>query len=840
MSLPLPSLDQAYRQVQSCPEGLTSEEATARLGRQQNHRRRRTEGAARLLLNQFRSPLVLLLLSAMAISALLGDRMDVLIVLAVVLMSTLLGFWQEYRAANALAALLAVVRIQATVLRDGREEELPVEDIAPGDIVLLKAGDALPGDGLLIESKDLFVDESTLTGESFPAEKLAAAAHGASAPNTRANAVFEGTHVISGTARVLVLKTGADTEFGGMAESLRLRAPETDFERGLRRFGELLLRVTLVFVVLVFALNLIFDRPVLDAFTFALALAVGMTPELLPAIVSITLARGAKRLAEEHVIVRHLPAIENFGAMTVLCSDKTGTLTEGRVKVRGLLDAHGEPSAGVRLDAVLNATFESGFANPIDKALRAEQGIDLAGYTKRDEVPYDFIRKRLSIVVEKAGTGHRRMITKGAFSNVLAVCSRVATPAGSEPIPAWREVLQQRFAAYCGEGHRVLALASRDVSEDPIINQDDERDMNFEGFLLFEDPPKEGVAEAIAELERLGVDFKVITGDNRLAAQRLGRQMGLAEPSVLTGDALHAMSDAALVNRVGGIDLFAEIEPNQKERIILALRKAGHVVGYLGDGINDASALHAADVGISVDGAVDVAKEAADIVLLKHDLEVLARGVRGGRTTFDNTLKYVQITSSANFGNMCSMALASLALPFLPLLPKQILLNNFLSDLPALSIATDAVDEERIRRPRRWDTRSIRRFMITFGLVSSVFDGLTFAVLLLVLRASEAQFQTGWFIESLMTELFIVLVMRTHRPLFRSRPGRVLTLATLAVAASTVLLPYTSLGSLFGLVPLPWPFMAVLAGITLLYLGTSEILKRRLFAHLERQAGAAL
>ena len=840
MNIHLLAIDAALKQVSSNSAGLTAADAAERLAKAGARLRKSGSGTWRLLLNQFRSPLVILLLVAVTISSFLGDRMDVLIVSTVVLMSTLLGFWQEYHAANAVAALLAVIQAKATALRDGRIIDLPAAQIVPGDVVMLSAGDTIPGDGLLLESKDLFVDESALTGESYPAEKKAGAVAADARQSERTNAVYEGTHVVSGTARVLIMNTGTDTEFGAISERLRLRAPETDFERGLRRFGEMLIKVTLIFVIAIFGINVFFHRPVLEAFLFALALAVGMTPELLPAIVSITLARGAKRMAEDQVIVRRLAAIENFGSMNVLCSDKTGTLTEGRVKLLGACDAQGAASDLVRLHAVLNATFESGFTNPIDVALRAEASLDLTGFSKFDEVPYDFIRKRLSVVVEHADAARRHvMLTKGAFANVLAVCTKVATPEGDRPMAEFHASLQQRFAGYSQAGHRVLGIASRDVTDDPVINKDDEQDMTFTGFLLFDDPPKAGAAEAIQELRQLGVDFKVITGDNRLVAQRLGTQMGIARPDVLTGDDLHKMNDAALINRVSEVDIFAETEPNQKERILIALRKAGHVVGYLGDGINDASALHAADVGISVEGAVDVAKQAADIVLLRRDLGVLARGVRNGRITFANTLKYIFIATSANFGNMFSMAGASLFLPFLPLLPKQILLNNFLSDLPALTIATDSVDPEQVLKPRRWNQKFIRRFMIAFGLVSSVFDYLTFGALLLVLHAGEAQFQTGWFIESVLTQMFIVMVIRTHRPFFKSRPGRILAIATLCVAASVVVLPCTPLGALFGLVPLPWHFMLTIVGITLLYLLTSEVVKRLMFARLEQAAAPA-
>lgn len=835
------SIEDALRQVASSPAGLEGAEAARRLAQAGTRLRKPGRGGGwRLLANQFRSPLVVLLLAAMGLSLLLGDRMEAWIVLGVVLMSSLVGFWQEYRASNAVAALLAVIQAKATALRDGRPVELPVEAIVPGDVVWLAAGDTIPGDGLLLEAKDLFVDESALTGESYPAEKRVGPVPADARQSERRNAVFEGTHVVSGAASMLVLRTGADTEYGGIAERLRLRAPETDFERGLRRFGEMLVRLTLVFVLAIFGVNVFLQRPVPEAFLFALALAVGITPELLPAIVSITLARGARRMAADHVIVRRLSAIESFGGMDVLCSDKTGTLTEGRVRLRRALDVAGNPSETLRRHAVLNATFESGYPNPIDEALRGEDGVDLSGYVKFDEVPYDFIRKRLSVVVERAGGDPAHLlITKGAFAKVLEVCTQVATAEGPRPIEAWRDELLRRFAGYSEVGHRVLGLATHDVTGDPLITKDDERDMTFEGFLLFDDPPKAGAAEAIAELRRLGVGFKVITGDNRLVAGRIAAQLGLANPEVLTGDGLRRMADAALVRRVGQVDIFAEIEPNQKERILIALRKAGHVVGYLGDGINDASALHAADVGISVEGAVDVAKEAADIVLLRHDLGVLARGVRNGRVTFANTLKYVHITTSANFGNMFSMAGVSLFLPFLPLLPKQILLNNFLSDLPALAIATDAIDPEQVEGPRRWDPRFIRRFMIAFGLVSSFFDYLTFGALLWLLQAGEARFQTAWFLESLMTELFIVMVIRTHRPLYCSRPGRLLAAATLLVASAAFTLPWTALGRAFGLVPLPWSFLLVLFAITLLYLLASEWLKRVMFRRLTSVAGAA-
>lgn len=821
------------------PSGLSQAEADQQLLRFGPNAGtiRRTDTAARLLLRQFRSPLALLLLVAVAISLMVGETTDGAIVLTIVVGSACLGFWQEYRAGNAVAKLLAVIEARVTVLRDGQEIAIPHKLIVPGDVIVLAAGTSIPADCRILESNDLFVDESTLTGESYPAEKAPGTVADEAPLAKRTNVLYQGTHVVSGRGRGLVVQTGAATVFGQVAERLRLRPAETDFERGLRRFGGLLMQITLILVIAIFAINTYLDRPVLESFLFALALAVGLTPELLPAIVSLTLARGAQRMAASRVIVRRLNSIEDFGSMTVLCSDKTGTLTEGVVTLHAALDAEGQASEHVRLFAQLNATFESGFPNPIDDALRTLPADGLAAFSKVDEVPYDFLRKRLSVVVEAHGhpaAARHIIITKGAFRNVCDVCDTVEARVGGEavrtvPMADARAGLQSQFEAFSAQGYRVLGVAVRDVTSDPIITKDDEQEMTFIGFLLFEDPPKASALAAIADLRGLGVALKLISGDNRLAAGRMGHLMGIERPSVLTGEELRNLSDTALLQRVNEVDIFAETEPNQKERILLALRKAGHVVGYLGDGINDASALHAAHVGISVEGAVDVAKEAADIVLLDRDLGVIAQGVRLGRHTFANTLKYVFITTSANFGNMVSMAGISVFLPFLPLLPKQILLNNFLSDLPAMTIATDNVDADQLARPRRWDIRVVRNFMIVFGLVSSVFDGLTFGALLYWLRATESQFQTGWFIESLMTELFIVLVIRTRSPFFRSRPGRLLLVATLLVAGTTIFLPYTALGALFGLVPLPPVFLLVLAGITTGYLVANELVKRWFF-----------
>jgi P-type Mg2+ transporter len=566
---------------------------------------------------------------------------------------------------------------------------------------------------------------------------------------------------------------------------------------------------------------------------FSLALAVGLTPQLLPAITSVTLARGARRMAKEKVIVRRLASIENFGSMNVLCSDKTGTLTEGKVRLRSTLNLEGEESERVFLHAYLNAFFEKGYQNPIDEALRSRRELpDISGYEKLDEVPYDFVRKRLSVLVSQ-GEGSL-LITKGALGNVLSVCATAELPNGEVAnLAETEDLVRERFRRLSGEGFRVLGVARRDLPTRAAMGKEGESGMTFLGFLVLADPPKEGVAETIGRLRALGCSLKVISGDNRLVATSVAEQVGLEDPEVITGEDLHRISDAALPGRAGEANVFAEVEPNQKERIILALKKRDDVVGYLGDGINDAPALHAADVGLSVQGAADVAKEAADMVLLEKDLGVLEAGVREGRKTFANTLKYVFITTSANFGNMFSMAGLSLLVSFLPLLPKQILLINFLTDSPAMTIATDAVDGELVDKPRRWNMKFIRNFMFVFGLISSVFDYLTFGALLLLLNASVVQFRTGWFLESVITELLTLLIIRTRRPFFGSRIGRYLLGATLTTALVSAILPYTPLAVPLDFAPLPPAYLLVLGLIAALYAATTEIAKKIFYARSE-------
>jgi Mg2+-importing ATPase len=831
-SLPQAALLDALK---SSAAGLSSQEASARLARFGPNvlaQKRRTDSLT-LFLSQFTSPIILLLIAASVLSYFLNEPVDASIILVIVLASGLLSFWQERGAADAVEKLLATVQVKATVLRDGKPVDLPVEQLVPGDVTLLDAGDVIPGDCLILQSMDLFVDEAALTGETYPVDKAPGVTDRAAAISARTNALFLGTHVVSGTATAVVVYTGTRTEFGAISERLKYRPPETEFERGLRRFGYLLVYVTLVMVLAIFALNVYFARPLLDSFLFALALAVGLTPQLLPAIVSINLAQGARRMAQDKVIVKRLASIENFGSMDVLCSDKTGTITEGVVHLESAVDAGGTQSDKVLLYAYLNASFESGFTNPIDQAIRDHTQLDISGYRKLDEVPYDFIRKRLTILVQDKDQ-NVVMITKGAVDNVLSVCSSAETAPGNiVDIAGAKESILGLYQQYSNSGYRTLAMAYRDMGKGPgpDITKDDEVGMTFLGLLLLNDPPKAGVIDTISHLNSMGVSLKIITGDNRLVAAHVAGKVGLDASKILAGGDLHTISDDALIKQVRDVSVFAEVEPNQKERILLALRKCGDVVGYMGDGINDASALHAADVGISVNTAVDVAKEAADIVLLEQDLSVLAKGVSEGRNTFANTLKYINITTSANFGNVFSMAVVSLIIPFLPLLPTQILLNNFLTDFPATTIATDNVDPEMVVKPRRWNVKLIRNFMIVFGLQSSVFDFLTFATLLLVLNTPVEQFRTGWFLESAISEILILLVIRTKRVFFKSLPSRPLLIASIGVAAFTLILPYTPLGTLVELVPLPLPVLFAVAIILVLYVATAEVVKRIYFKY---------
>ena len=838
------SIDDLFRRLKSSAEGLTSSDAAERLSTQGKNtlETKKKASALGLFLNQFKSSIVLILLAATIISGFVGDWTDAVIILAIVLCSAVLSFFQEYNASNAAEQLKKQISMKARVLRDGKEVTLPAEEVVRGDVVLLSAGSLIPADGILLEGKDFFVNQAVLTGETFPVEKIPGRTAENAALVDRTNCVFMGTSVRSGSGSVLIVETGVKTSFGQISKKLSLRPAETEFERGIRKLGYLLTEVMFILVFAIFAVNVFFHKPILDALLFSIALAVGLTPQLLPAIININLSRGSQVMASKGVIVRRLAAIENFGSMDILCTDKTGTLTEGVVKLDSAVDPSGVASEEVMHAAWLNAHFESGMSNVLDEAIRGAAQFDVCEEHKVDEVPYDFIRKRLGIVVNQcqldsfASDTGLTLISKGAFENVLEVCSHVKEKDQIRDLDEEKRAdLHKRYAEWSEKGFRVLGVAAASVQKKERYERGDETGMTFLGFLLFFDPPKQGVKETVTNLEKLGVRLKIITGDNHLVADHVARTIGLPKPKILTGGEIDKMRDEALWQAAENTDIFAEVDPNEKERIILALKKTGHVVGYMGDGINDAPSLHSADVGISVDNAVDVAKEAADFVLLKNDLDVLHEGILQGRRTFANTLKYVYMATSANFGNMFSVAGASLFLPFLPMLPKQILLINFMTDLPEMAIAGDQVDDVFIQKPHRWDVSFIRRFMLVFGTLSSVFDYATFALLLWGLKASETTFHTGWFIESILSASVVVFAIRTRLSFTKSRPSRLMMILTAAVGVITLAIPYTPLASLFGFAPLPIGTLALILLIVCAYFISAEIAKRAFYRQMRNQ-----
>jgi len=818
------SMSDLLQKLNTSTNGLTSTEADARLQKYgpNSLKKQKKSGWLVLFLSQFKSPIILILLFASALSLFLQDSADAIMIFIIIFVSSMLSFFQEHRATNAVQKLLEMVRITSTVIRDGIQKVISSEEIVLGDIVLLSAGSKIPADCIILESRDLFVNEAVLTGETFPVEKNSSPVPEDLPPSKRTNALFMGTNVISGNSKAIAVKTGLETEFGKVEDRLRLRAPETEFELGIKKFGFFLTQVTLILVIAIFAINVYLARPVLDSMLFSLALAVGLTPQLLPAIISINLSHGARKMASYKVIVKRLSSIENFGSMDVLCSDKTGTLTEGVVHIKSSLDVKGNESNDVFLYAYLNAIYETGFLNPIDQAIRSHKILDVSRYKKLDEIPYDFSRKRLTVLVSK--DDERIIITKGALSNVLSICSHAKFESETVKLEPVREQILQKFIQLSQQGFRVLGVSYKNVPNS-VLKKEDEANMIFLGFLVLFDPPKAGIIETINQIKGLGISLKIITGDNKLVAENVAKQIGLTNPKILTGQELRDMTNDAFFHNVSEIDIFSEVEPNQKERIIVALKKNGHVVGFIGDGINDATALYAADVGISVDTAVDVAKEASDIVLLEKNFDVLIHGVKEGRQTFANTIKYVFMATSANFGNMFSMAGASTFLSFLPLLPKQILLTNLLTDMPEMTIATDNVDQEMIAKPHRFNMKFIRKFMIVFGLLSSIADYATFGVLL-YFGSTPDQFRTAWFIESVFSASFIVLAIRTSKPLIRSQPGKYLALTTIAIICTVFIIPYTILGKEFGFTQVPTPILIIIPIIVAIYITSVEIAKR--------------
>ena len=778
-------------------------------------------------LARFRNPLVIILLVASGLSAATGEVASFVIVVTIVTISMALDFVQEVRAQSAVEALRRSVAVKASVRRDGESLSVPIDQLVPGDIVELIAGDLVPADSRLLESRDLFVNQALLTGEPYPAEKHAGdAALGAENPAGASNAVFAGTSVISGTATIVVCRTGGRTALGHLATSLAEKPPATAFAVGIRRFGMLIMYLTVLMVLFVLVVNISFHRPVLESLMFALALAVGLTPELLPMIVTVTLARSAMELSRRKVIVKRLTAIHDLGAMDVLCTDKTGTLTEATIKLVRTIDGRGAESERAYAYAFVNSRFESGMKSPLDQAILAAHPFDMTAWRKIDEVPFDFERRRVSVLVEH--DAKRRLIVKGAPEELLRLSARYEDKDGEEQAldAETRRTFEATLDALGAQGFRALGIASRGVDashETAAIT--DESDLVFSGFAVFLDPPKASAGTTIQAMAAAGISVKVLTGDNELVTRHVFAEIGVPITGVLTGDALTQLSEEALIGQLSRVNLFCRVNPQQKLRILLALKKLGHVVGFLGDGINDAPALHAADVGISVDGAADVARAAADLILLEHDLSVVREAVVHGRSTVQNVSKYVLMGSSSNFGNMFSMAGAALFLPFLPMLPIQILLNNLLYDVSEIAIPFDRVDPEATARPVKWDVKLIERFMLVFGPVSSVFDFLTFYALLHLFGAGEALFQTGWFIELITTQVLVVFAIRTRRPFFRSRPHGFLVAMAFGSVAVAVVLPLLAVGQWFGFVAPPPLFFVYLIGATAAYLVLVEITK---------------
>jgi len=827
------------------PVGLSQVEAKQRLaqfGPNEPSTARRTAPLLQLL-TLLTNPLAITLMVASVIAAALGEILNASIIITMVLLSVALNFIQTYRSQKAVDSIRKEVAPTANVLRDGKWIETPRREIVPGDVIKLAAGDLVPADAELLQTRDLYVQQAALTGESLPVGKTATSDH-SSDSESDSHKVFLGTSVVSGTATANVTATGKNTVFGDIATRLAKRAPETEFERGTRRFGFLIMRTTLFLVLFVLLVSVLFHRPLLESLLFAVALAVGLTPEFLPMITTVTLGRGAVHMARKNVIVKHLDAMQNFGSIDVLCSDKTGTLTTGEMSLEQHLDPFGTSSERVFLLAFLNSLHETGIPNPLDEAIKERHRSDpldtavlkhdhpdIHDYQKLDEIPFDFERRRVSIVVRHEA--ERLLITKGAPESVLSVCSSYEVDNQQH---AFDEVahkhVETTYRELCAKGYRVLAVAYTNVAAKEAYGPNDEGELVLGGFLTFSDPPLPTAGSTLEALREDGIQVKILTGDNELVTQHICSQVGLDAGRIVLGTELEKMSDPALAHIAEQTSVFARVSPAQKNRIILALKNRSHVVGYLGDGINDAPSLHAADVGISVSSAVDVAKDAADFILLERGLDVLHAGIIEGRKSFGNVMKYLLMGTSSNFGNMFSMAAAVLFLPFLPMLPTQILLNNFLYDLAQVTIPTDAVDETFIRKPQRWNIKLIRDFMIYIGPLSSIYDFLTFFVLLKVFLASEQFFHTGWFVESLATQTLVIFVIRTARNPLRSRPSLALTITTITIVLFGVLLPYTAPGALIGFTPLPIAFLLFIALATVTYLLLVELVKRRLMRRL--------
>ncbi|MFA5061547.1 MAG: magnesium-translocating P-type ATPase [Patescibacteria group bacterium] len=768
---------------------------------------------------EFKNPLIFILIIAAVISFFMGEWVSSIIIILMVLLSTVLDFVNTYKSQKAANSLKEKVRVSANTLRDGKLQELPVSQLVPGDVVLLEPGDVIPADGKVIIGKDFFVDESTLTGESYPLEKL------------NGEVVFMGSSAVTGDAKILIEQTGKNTKFSHIAEALLKKDEMTDFDRGIQQFSYLILKVILILVVCIFLFNIITGHnSFFDAFLFALALAVGLTPELLPMIITFNLSKGSLALAKEGVIVKKLSAIQNFGSMDILCTDKTGTLTDGKIALVKYTDGLGKESDDVLLCAYINSFYETGIKNPLDNAVREFRKIKISEYKKVDEIPFDYVRRRGSIVVDD---GSRIMITKGVPEEIFKI-SKFYQNANHEFAGKIKTETLKNYESLSRDGFRVLAVAKKVLTgKKSVYSKDDEGDMIFMGFIAFLDPPKLTVTETLKVMEEYGIEIKILTGDNELVTQRVAQEINLKVKGVLSGAQIANMSMGVLEKVVEETTIFARLSPDQKTKIIKVLQKNGHVVGYLGDGINDSPALKAADAGISVNNAVDVAKESADLILLRKSLRELVNGVIEGRKTFSNTIKYLMMNLSSNFGNMFSLAGASLFLPFLPMLPSQVLLNNLMYDTSQFTIPLDNVDKEDVKKPRKWDIKFLKKFMLIFGPVSSIYDFATFIFLFYIFHLNASAFQSGWFLESLATQTLVVHIIRTRKLSFiKSRASWALFLSTFAIVVLSWFLVFSGWAGYFGFTALNLKQGLTIVGIVIVYLINVEVVKKWFFKRL--------
>jgi len=818
-------------QLRTTANGLTTNEAENRLEKEGFNVLREEKKLHIVLefLSNFKNPLVLILLLAAIVSFVIGEIVNAIIIGTIVIFSVILNFFQEYRANQAAQKLKENVSTKSEVIRDGKEKELDIKNICVGDIVVLRAGDMIPADARIIESKDFFVNQSSLTGESLPVEKTTAPLHKQNASlSDLTNIVFSGTNVISGSAKALVIAIAGNTEFGKIAEKLSETPLESEFTIGMKNFSLLIMRTTIFFVLFIFFFNtLLKHADFFESFTFAIAVAVGLTPELLPMIMSVTMSKGSLSMAKKGVIVKKLAAIPDFGGMDVLCTDKTGTLTEDKIELVTYTDVFGKHSENVLHHAYLNSFYQTGVKNPMDQAVVSFKKESIDDYEKIDEIPFDFERRKTSVVV--AQRKKRYLITKGAPEEMMKVCTKYQSNDVLKPLdPHTIEKINKQYHELSNQGYRVLAVASKEIHDSKTVyKKDDETNLAFLGFISFLDPAKKGIKESLFDLEKMGIEIKVITGDNELVTQKICRDVGLVVKGVLLGSAIETMSEETLRVEAKKTTIFARCSPNEKNRIITALKESGHVVGYLGDGVNDAPSLKTAHVGISVSNAVDVAKESADMILTHKSLHELKEGVLEGRKTFGNTMKYIMMGISSNFGNMFSVLGAVLFLPFLPMLPIQILLNNLMYDISQISIPTDNVDEIYIQKPKRWNMKFIKHFMFIFGPISSLFDFATFFTLYVVFKSSAPVFQTGWFLESLATQTLIIHVIRTrHIPFLQSTASKYLLITTILVVIIGWVMPYTFVGEFFQFAKLPFPIMLAIAGIVTVYMISVELGKR--------------